>query len=208
MDVIKLSNPSFEDTPRKGRAVNGIKGWYDCGIINFPKETAPDIHPSNAWGVDDKAYDGNTYLGLVVRDNDTWESVSQKLVDDSGEVEPMRGGHCYRVSMAVMRAKNYRSGSRFQFIKSNDTSQSYYYTTPAVVRLWGGNSYCNQKELLAMSDPIVYSEWKTIELAFIPSENYDFVTIEAFYKLPLVVPYNGHVLIDNLSDIIQVECED
>lgn len=110
--------------------------------------------------------------------------------------------------MAVMRAKNYRSGSRFQFIKSNDTSQSYYYTTPAVVRLWGGNSYCNQKELLAMSDPIVYSEWKTIELAFIPSENYDFVTIEAFYKLPLVVPYNGYVLIDNLSDIIQVECED
>ena len=49
-DTISLRNPSFEDNPRMGsyynRGVamaqqNNITGWYDCGILNFPTETAP-----------------------------------------------------------------------------------------------------------------------------------------------------------------------
>ena len=86
-DTISLRNPSFEDTPRQGGYYNtkrqaqnnNIKGWFDCGIYNFEEETAPDIHPSNFWSNTKQPSHGRTYLGMVTRDNDSWESVSQEL---------------------------------------------------------------------------------------------------------------------------------
>ena len=72
-DAIQLINPSFEDYPRAERVPHG---WRDCG---FPGESAPDTHPSGAFDVVKYPSDGNTYLGMVVRDNDTWERVSQHL---------------------------------------------------------------------------------------------------------------------------------
>lgn len=71
--TIQLTNPSFEDVPRHSRVP---RGWYDCG---FPGESAPDTQPDPTFQVNKAAADGETYLGLVVRDNDTWESISQKL---------------------------------------------------------------------------------------------------------------------------------
>ena len=47
---VRVTNPSFEDTPRqgtfdlRGRRSQPIKGWYDCGAILFPEATLPDIH--------------------------------------------------------------------------------------------------------------------------------------------------------------------
>ena len=207
MKTIKLQNPSFEDTPRKGGHVKEIKGWFDCGHINFPDESAPDIHPGGYWGVDDKPYEGETYLGLVVRDNETWESVCQKLVTENGIMIPMMARNCYRLSMAVARSEKYMSGSRFAVENNRAKAQAYNYTTPVVVRIWGGSAYCIKKELLAKSEPITNSDWETIELDFTPTVDSDFLTIEAFYDIPVLIPYNGHVLIDNLSDIIQVACK-
>ena len=68
-EIIQLINPSFEDMPRHSKAP---RAWSDCG---FKGESAPDIQPSGIFSVTKPAADGNTYLGLVVRDNDTWESV-------------------------------------------------------------------------------------------------------------------------------------
>ncbi|HRI59483.1 MAG TPA: hypothetical protein PK228_07160, partial [Saprospiraceae bacterium] len=67
-----LSNPSFEDTPKTGEVP---VGWYDCGAA---METPPDVQPGS-FGVVSSPYDGNTYLGMVVRDNETWEAVGQQL---------------------------------------------------------------------------------------------------------------------------------
>ena len=68
--VIKLLNPSFEDIPRNSRAP---MGWTNCG---FPAETPPDVHPDpmNQFQVGMTPQNGSTYLGMVVRDNDTWEN--------------------------------------------------------------------------------------------------------------------------------------
>ncbi len=208
MNDISLTNPSFEDAPRKGGSIQNIKGWYDCGRILFPNESAPDIHPAGAWGVNNAPYEGKTYLGLVVRDNETWESVSQKLSYQDDIITPLQSGKCYTLSMAVLRADKYISGSRFQLEKRNDKTQKYNYNTPVTVRIWGGNAYCNKAELLATSAPVTNSDWKTIELALSPSVDLTFITLEAFYKLPIIVPYNGHVLIDDLSDIIEIQCEE
>ena len=43
LDTIRLRNPSFEDTPRRGGDTrNVIKDWFDCGRINFPMVRSKD----------------------------------------------------------------------------------------------------------------------------------------------------------------------
>ena len=79
-EPIALTNPSFEGTAAEG-SVNGNlpNGWYDCG---FPGETVPDIHPKEgpgAFQVTREAFHGRTYIGMVVRENETWEMISQRL---------------------------------------------------------------------------------------------------------------------------------
>ena len=94
-DTIHLKNPSFEDMPRVGvLGSRYIDGWYDCRA-KFPQETPPDIHPvpKGGWGVTTPSFDGQTYLGMVIRYNDTYEGVSQKLST------PLTAGKCYSFSL-------------------------------------------------------------------------------------------------------------
>ncbi|MBK6620434.1 MAG: hypothetical protein IPG32_06000 [Saprospirales bacterium] len=132
---IFLTNPSFEDFPMQGKQP---KGWEDCG---FPGETPPDVQPAGQssfafFEVVKPAFKDSTYLGMVVRDNDTWEMVSQRM---SG---PIKGGQCYEFSLYLCRSELYVSQSRVNFQEAN-------YTTPAKLRIWGGSSYCNKKNCSA-----------------------------------------------------------
>lgn len=154
-----------------------MKSWYDCGIINFPQESPPDIHPGRFWKVDLVASQGETYLGLVVRDNETWESICQRLIPNNEDDAALLYDNCYRLSMSVARSEKYISGSRLE--TDINTAITYNYTTPAVVRIWGGTGHCDRQELLATSNPVTNSNWRTITLDFFPEEDYSFITIEA-----------------------------
>jgi outer membrane protein OmpA-like peptidoglycan-associated protein len=72
--------------------------------------------------------------------------------------------------------------------------------------MWGGSGFCNQRELLAESVPISNGEWITFEFEFRPTQNHRYFTIEAFYKTPILFPYNGHILVDNASNIMRIAC--
>ncbi|MBU6168835.1 MAG: OmpA family protein [Bacteroidetes bacterium] len=186
-EIIQLINPSFEDMPRHSKAP---RAWSDCG---FKGESAPDIQPSGIFSVTKPAADGNTYLGLVVRDNDTWESVGQELS------RPLEKGKCYSFSIALCRSELYVSISRL-------SDQTANYTTPAKLRIYGGNAYCEKKELLAESPLIANTRWQDYDFKLEPAKNYSFLILEAYYKTPTLVPYNGNLLVDNFSDIKVVNC--
>jgi outer membrane protein OmpA-like peptidoglycan-associated protein len=57
-----------------------------------------------------------------------------------------------------------------------------------------------------VSDPVVEHSWKRYTFKFEPAMDHRFITIQAFYKTPVLVPYNGHVLVDHLSSIIRMSC--
>lgn len=194
-DTIKLNKASFEQEPFAGGDGVSIRGWFDCGVINFPGETPPDIHPVNFWGNTKHAQHGGTYLGMVTRDNDTYESVSQKLSSK------LIGGECYEFSVYLSRSERYISATR-------QSKQIENYTTPVVLRIWGGFGYCDTRELLGESAPVDHSPWKRYDFKFTPTMDVSSFTIEAFYKVPVLFPYNGHVLVDNMSPIVKVPCED
>lgn len=195
--TISLDNPSFEDVPRAGTWYTpSIKGWHDCGLSQFPGETPPDIHPlpTHAWKVSMQPYEGESYLGLVVRYNGTNESVSQELD------HALKKEKCYSFSAFLARSDTYVSGT-------TRSTQLENFISPAVLRIWGGNNACDRLELLGQSDPVDNTSWKEYNFVFQPKEDYTFITIEAYYSDPGITAYNGHIMVDNLSMIHEMECK-
>lgn len=199
-DSIELENPSFEDVPHAGGGdgYSGIRSWFDCGRINFPTETPPDIHPGGFWKNMTSANDGATYLGMVVRENNSWEAVSQRLST------PLEAGKCYTLSIDLCKSNEYMSKKKIS--ETELTDSEYPFTTPAVLRVWGGAGACSSNQLLGESDPVKHEDWRRYTFEFEPNLTVRSITLEAFYKTPVLDPYNGNLLLDNLSAIEVVPC--
>jgi len=199
-EVIYLKNPSFEGIPRAGGASSyGISaaGWIDCGGLMFPNETAPDIHPGNFFRVQKPAQDGKTYIGLVARENESWESVSQLLS------EPLQEGKCYSMDLYLSRSDNYVNRQ-----PTDDNEEVKSQGNPLVLRVYGGLRPCEKKQLLAESELVSNTDWKNFAFDFEAGANTYYITLEAFYKTPVLLPYNGNLLIDNISPIRRIACPD
>lgn len=196
-DQIELVNGSFEGIPGAQRTP---PNWYDCGKINFPDETPPDTQPleGQPWSLVSKATHGMTYIAMVARDNETWESVSQRLE------KSLKGGTCYSFSVDVMRSENYKSRRRGS-LSPNDLINL---NQPIKLRIWGGNGFCQKKELLAETPLIEHTNWETYEYKLEPKSVLSSVTLEVFYKTPSLFPYNGNLLLDNASHLVVVPCEE
>ncbi len=191
--VITLTNPSFEDTPRSGaRGGAPPLGWYDCGGA---VETSPDVQPGS-FGVVKSASNGNTYLGLVVRDNETYESVAQRLS------QPLEAGKCYEWNIDLCRSEEYTSQT------STSNTKLLSFSSAVQLRVWGGNGFCDRAELLYTTPYVVNTRWLGYIMTLKPKKNYSFIVIEAFFKTPMLFPYNGNVLIDNASTIKQIDCSE
>lgn len=187
--IITLANPSFEDMPRHSRTP---RYWTNCG---FPNESPPDIQPDYTFQVRTLAVSGNTYLGMVVRSNDTWESVGQLMS------EPFVKDHCYSFSIKLARSLSYVSIDR-------ETDQPSNYIKPIKLRVWGGFGMCDKQALLAETDVVRHVDWQMYELKLEPDEAYSHIILEAFYNTPTLFPYNGNLLLDDASAIEPIPCDE
>ncbi len=212
--IIPITNPSFEGNPTQGGTQGrfSLLGWIDCG---FKDETPPDIQGADKtfFEVKQKPFDGKTYLGMVVRATNTWERVSQRLQ------VPLLRGQCYKFSIYLSRANEYLSGLKvdklhkvrdseaLKKVRTNAAGQvEFDFTNPVVLRIWAGNGYCNQKELLAESQAIINNNWMRYDFYFKPKFTHEYFELEAYYEIPVSAPYNGNVLLDKASNIIPVPC--
>lgn len=189
--LIYLQNPSFEDVPQANHLP---KGWINC---NSDPSLAPDIQPSGDFGVTTAAQHGKTFMAMVVRDNETWEKISQKLS------RPLKGGKCYEFKIFLARSERYIG-------KSEAKGEMANYSTPAKLRIYGGYSPCDRQFLLAETNLIINFRWLEFNFRFEPTGDYTYLTFEAFYKTPNLFPYNGNILLDNASPITPIteDCEE
>ncbi len=186
---INLQNPSFEDLPK---CCEAPRGWYNCGETS---ESPPDIQPGY-FSVTKSPANGESYLGLVVRDNETFEGVSQRLP------KPVEINQCYDFSLDLARSELYLSLSR-------TTGEETNYAVPATLKIYGGMGYCDKKELLAQTSVITNTRWLTYNFRLSPKKgSYTYIIIEAYFKTPIMFPTNGNILVDNSSPIQQVSCEE
>ncbi len=201
--LVRLKNGSFEDEPRQGgfdsfnRRTEPPSGWFDCGAVHFPNHTPPDIHRGGTgfWENEISTHDGKTYLTMVVREDDSYESISQKLTGT------LKGGQCYQFSIYLAQSPKYLSGTR----RSGNVKQNF--TQPTVLRVWGGKVTCNQGELLAESEPVDHANWQEYKFTLEPSSDYQVITLEAFYKTPVLFGYNGHICLDGASHFRLIDCD-
>lgn len=183
-DVITIPNPSFEDTPRAGRAFGmGISGFKDC---SSPGQTNVDVQPG-FFEVDLQPIDGQSYVGMVVRKSESWEAISAKLSFT------LEAGQPYSFSIDLARAKNYISLSAASGKEEN-------FITPCKLRIWGGDLPCAKKQLLAQSELIQNNTWKRYNFTFIPDDYFNYIVFEVFYETPFIEAYDGNILLDNCSD--------
>ena len=166
---INIFNGSFEG--EAADAINPI-GWMGC-----EDGTTPDILPG-PWGVYLPAVEGQTYMGLIVRKNGTWECVGQRLS------QSLKGNNCYFFKLMLAHSITYNG-----------------YNKPAIVRIWGGSERCEKSQILFESPSINHSTWKPYIVKFKPKKDMDFIIIEAYYNSKQGVTYNGNVLIDAISPI-------
>ncbi len=183
---IKLLNPSFEG-PQRASILP--PNWMSCGSA---LESEPDTQPG-AFKVEKIPQNGVSYLGLVVRDNDTKEAVGQRLPT------PLKVDYCYSFSIWLCKSEIYLS-------RSSTSGQEANYATPVKLRIYAGNNYCEKAELLAETAEITTMNWAEYKFEFKPKKDYSYISFEASHKTPTLVSYNGNILLDNASVLTPKYC--
>jgi len=166
----RLLNPSFEGEPRDATIP---RGWYDC-----EKGTTPDILPG-PWGVYLEAEAGETYLGLITRENGSWESIGQRLS------KPLEKSECYYFTVSLAHSDAYMG-----------------YDQPIKLRIWGGKNKCTRTQLLGESGLIEHNEWETYSFDFTAEEKMKYIIVEAYHS-DAEYSHRGNILVDNISPILK-----
>ncbi len=164
---IQLANASFEGEHSDATMP---QEWSAC-----QKSSTPDILPGS-WGVYLEPFEGNSYIGLITRDDGSYESIGQKLST------PIQGQECYRFSVELAHSNTYAN-----------------YNLPIRLRIWGATSRCSKDQLLVDSPSVKHFDWKTYELEFVSEAEYPYIIIEAFYAKGVYFPYRGNILVDGIS---------
>lgn len=185
--VILLDNPSFENNGSGGAGIVP-EGWFDLGAED---QTPPDIQPG-FWQVNMPAQEGDTYLGLVVRETNTWEGVGQRLT------AYLKKDTAYTFSIWMTRSIGYRSGTPL-------SRELVNFNAATILKIWGYNTQTKQEELLAESQPVSHSKWIRYEFVLKPTlDDFDELDLMAYYA-PGAEKKNGNLLIDNCSAIVKIE---
>lgn len=167
---ITVINPSFEDEPADATTP---QGWSPCDEL-----TTPDIFPG-FWGVYNEPSHGETYVGIITRENGTFESFGQRL---SGT---LKAKTCYFTEIDLAHSIIY-SG----------------YNKPIKLRIFLGKNKCSKDQLIFESPAINHMKWKTFKFDLIPEQDYDYIILEAYY-IDGPFSHKGNILIDNLRPFLR-----
>jgi hypothetical protein len=159
-----LYNASFEGIPQDAAMPDG---WWSCD-----QASTPDILPG-PYGIDHFPYHGNTYLGLITRQDGSWEGVEQRLQ------EPLKKDQCYSMGLFLARSKNYAG-----------------YTEPIRLSIKIGEDKCDYEQTIYLSPLIQHHTWKEYTFSFTPKSNCFYLQVIAFAETG---DKNGHILIDNIG---------
>ncbi len=167
---VRLENTSFEGKPQD--ATTPVS-WHPCEL-----GTTPDILPG-PWGVYHEASEGETYMGLITREDGTYESVGQRLANT------LEGRSCFTLRVDLAHSRSYSS-----------------YNAPTQLKIWGCQTRCSKSQLLAESIVIDHDDWETYEFKFTTKMPINYIVLEANYVSVTEGEWEkGNILIDNISII-------
>lgn len=163
-------NPSFEDIPSDATVP---QGWSACAWL-----TTPDILPGY-WGVYMEPYEGETYVGIITRDNGTYESFGQRLS------APLVANECYEFSIKLSHSKIYAG-----------------YGNPISLKISIADELCGESQVIYISPRIQHEGWQEYKIEFMPENNAQYIMLTAYYK-DGSFSYKGNIMMDNMSSIVK-----
>jgi hypothetical protein len=165
---IKIVNPSFEDQPSDAMVP---KGWLPC-----EKGTTPDIFPG-FWGEYKPAADGNTYVGLITREDGTFEAIGQRFS------QAIVKNECYELSFKSAHGGLYAG-----------------YNLPIKLKIYLSKEKCGTDQVIFTSLPINHTSWRKETINFTTKDSYNYIRIEASYPSSRSTT-KGNVFLDQMSHI-------
>lgn len=147
-------------------------GWFAC-----ERGTTPDILPG-PWGVEMDSEEGETFVGLITRSDGSYESIGQRLS------VVLQKNNCYEFTLSLASCETY-SG----------------FNSRVRLRVWAGTKKCKKTQLLYESSIVDQTEWEEHKVSFTAKKNLKYIIFEAYHPEDLA-PAKGHILIDNISNIL------
>ena len=166
VNIIRLENAGFEDEPSDATVP---AGWHPCA-----EGTTPDILPG-PWGVYNEPSEGDTFMGLITRQDGSFESVGQRFST------PLLKNECYRFRIDLAHSKTYTG-----------------YNRPLKLRIYGAETRCDKLQLLGKTGFIEHTDFRGYDFIFTPETNLNYIVIEAYYKSGFY-SHMGNILLDNMS---------
>lgn len=179
--LIMLSNPSFEGIPATS---SGVPGWIDCQTY---RSNRVDLQPNRLRGQMQVPAYGNSYTGLMTRDNGSTEALGQPL---SRPLEPQQ--HYATELIAAMP---------IEYISRHIDPPFDNFSRPVRLQLWAGQSICDRQYLLAQTPVIQHTNWQSYRIRFSVPERCTHILLEAYYEDQEAPHYNGAVIVDFLQHI-------
>jgi hypothetical protein len=186
---IQFKNPSFESERGASRLP---KNWDAC---NNEKGLLPDIQPG-IYGVRLPPFQGKTYVSLVANNKGSTGEFKHNLPF------VLKAGNCYRFSLYLAKSERYIN-------QNASSSEIISYSKPLKLEIYGlRNDSCNltDETWLLETKAVHHDNWK--KYIFNMQLTHDCKTLVFKANYADSKPYSGNILIDNLSVISQIGCED
>jgi hypothetical protein len=216
-DTIRIKNSSFEGEAHQGGSLHKSASLVDWnirgsrGAMRFTKgqlifidnwvslashegNSPVDVHSAetNFWNVDTKPFNGNNFVGMVTRKDNSFEAIGQELE------RPLKKDSTYQFSIYLCRSKTYKSPTM------DSQSDSVSFAAPVHLSVWGIQASKEDYELLAVSPLVANTNWKKFRFTIKPENNIEVLILQATFHDADGEPYCGNILLDMMSDIIMV----
>lgn len=159
-----MKNPSFEDEPADATMPSD---WFSCN-----RGTTPDILPGY-WGVYTRPSDGQSYIGLITREDGSYEAIGQRLLN------PLVEGECYEMSVDLSYSDVYAG-----------------YNSTIKLKVYLGEKKCKRDQEVYASPIIKSEQWQTFKFSFTPNNDMSYILIVAYDDSGKKA---GNMLIDHLT---------
>ncbi len=203
---VYFDNPSFEGKESPGYFRSNASGnfestwnldsWVDCGSIYFETDSPPNLHSAKTNYFKVKSYpsDGETFLDLVVRANNTYESISQEMNF------PFKKDSCYSFKIDLKTSPDMESPVR-ETSGTRVSPSVKKFDSPTVLNIYLGNNNCDFEQLAFSTEQIFNEDWKTYQIDFVPEQDFRFIGFQAYYANSSMKLGNGNLLMDNIHDL-------
>ena len=202
-EVFELYNASFEKSPYNGLPTGWEQRTYGLPTVVrthpaqvlerffISREGQPVYMNSGYTPTRKPPFEGKKYISLLCTDDRHCQAISQSL---DGHLQK---DSTYTFSVYLARSKHFRD-------QKPATGKIVDFKNPLKLRVWAGTAERPKAELMAESAGVFKTDWKKFEFHLKPGgQDYNWITLEAWYVSDTGRPYNGNLLLDACSKIVR-----